>query len=219
MLLPHVQAITAQRQRLQQRFKSWTGRADATYVHIQRSPSCVASSSSRPGHVALPSLASSTQPCEHTLSWVPHGVQTQHTRLQSSKLLPVGASRLGTTPCSFSAPLVRTGAVSPKGQGRKREWTKNKLEELRRRSPGPDKKSPAHHAKPGPNANMGDQKEKRRLVCFIGGLDMCDGRYDTPRHSLFHTLATVHTEDFHQACITGADIKKGGTPLPARCLL
>jgi len=52
---------------------------------------------------------------------------------------------------------------------------------------------------------MGDQKEKRRLVCFI------DGRYDTPRHSLFHTLATVHTEDFHQACITGADIRKGGT--------
>ena len=112
-----------------------------------------------------------------------------------------------------------TAAVSPKGQGRRaQEWTKNKLEELRRRSPGPDKKSPAHHAKPGPNANMGDQKEKRRLVCFIGGLDMCDGRYDTPRHSLFHTLATVHTEDFHQACITGADIKKGGT-LPRACFL
>lgn len=107
------------------------------------------------------------------------------------------------------------GKISPKGQGRRaQQWTKNKLEELRRRSPGPDKKSPAHHAKPGPNANMGDQKEKRRLVCFIGGLDMCDGRYDTPRHSLFHTLATVHTEDFHQACITGADIKKGGPRQP-----
>ncbi len=99
-------------------------------------------------------------------------------------------------------------AVSPKGGGKKRAWTKNKLEELRRRSPGHD--SAAHHAKPGPNSNMGNEKEKRRLVTFIGGLDMCDGRYDTPRHSLFHTLATVHTEDFHQACITGADIKKGG---------
>lgn len=98
--------------------------------------------------------------------------------------------------------------MTPKGDGKKRAWTKNKLEELRRRSPGHD--AAAHHSKPGPNANMDQQKEKRRLVTFIGGLDMCDGRYDTPRHSLFHTLATVHTEDFHQACITGADIKKGG---------
>ena len=146
------------------------------------------------------------------VSWLSHGIHTQHTRLQGSKLLPGCASSLGTTPCSSSAPPVCTAAVSPKGQGKRaQQWTKNKLEELRRRSPGPDKKSPAHHAKPGPNANMGDQKEKRRLVCFIGGLDMCDGRYDTPRHSLFHTLATVHTEDFHQACITGADIRKGGT--------
>ena len=166
----------------------------------------------------FPCLASSTQPCKRShgclmaVSWLSHGIHTQHTRLQGSKLLPGCASSLGTTPCSSSAPPVCTAAASPKGQGKRaQQWTKNKLEELRRRSPGPDKRSPAHHAKPGPNANMGDQKEKRRLVCFIGGLDMCDGRYDTPRHSLFHTLATVHTEDFHQACITGADINKGGT--------
>ena len=101
-------------------------------------------------------------------------------------------------------------AESPRGGKGKLEWTKNKLEELRRRSPGHN--SPAHHAAPGPNANMGQQTTKRRLIAFIGGLDMCDGRYDTPRHSLFHTLATVHTEDFHQACISGADIKKGGGP-------
>lgn len=97
----------------------------------------------------------------------------------------------------------------------KRNWTKNKLEELRRRSPGHD--SPADRASPGPQGNMADQNRKRRLICFIGGLDMCDGRYDTPRHSLFHTLATVHSVDFHQACITGADLKKGGK-LPFTCM-
>ena len=106
-------------------------------------------------------------------------------------------------------------AGSPRAKGGKRAWTKNKLEELRRRSPGHD--SPASDAKPGANANMGNETQKRRLITFIGGLDMCDGRYDTPRHSLFHTLATVHTEDFHQACITGADLKKGGDLLCCQC--
>lgn len=77
-----------------------------------------------------------------------------------------------------------------------------------RRSPGHN--SPASDAKPAANANMGNETLKRRLITFMGGIDLCDGRYDTPRHSLFHTLATVHTEDFHQACIAGADITKGG---------
>lgn len=101
-------------------------------------------------------------------------------------------------------------AGSPRGLGGdgKRNWTKNKLERLRRRSPGHN--SPATHVKPAPHANMGDETTKRRLVAFIGGLDLCNGRYDTPRHSLFHTLNTVHTQDFYQACIAGADLKKGG---------
>ena len=99
-------------------------------------------------------------------------------------------------------------AASPRGGLSKTAWTKNKLEELRRRSPGHN--GPASNAKPQANGNMGSETQKRRLITFIGGIDMCDGRYDTPRHSLFHTLATVHTEDFHQACITGADIHKGG---------
>ena len=50
----------------------------------------------------------------------------------------------------------------------------------------------------------------RQLVAFIGGLDLCDGRYDTSEHSLFHTLKTVHSEDYHQACYPGASIKQGG---------
>lgn len=52
----------------------------------------------------------------------------------------------------------------------------------------------------------------RQLVAFIGGLDLCDGRYDTSEHSLFHTLNTVHSEDFHQACCPNNGIKCGGTP-------
>jgi hypothetical protein len=38
---------------------------------------------------------------------------------------------------------------------------------------------------------------KRRIVAFVGGLDLCGGRYDTPRHSLFHTLQTFHKEDYY----------------------
>ena len=107
-----------------------------------------------------------------------------------------------------SSPLSFAGSPRGLGEGKKRDWTKNKLERLRRRSPGHN--SAASHAKPAPNANMGNETTKRRLITFIGGLDLCNGRYDTPRHSLFHTLKTVHTADFYQGCIAGADIKKGG---------
>ena len=100
-------------------------------------------------------------------------------------------------------------AVTPSTDDKKRA-----LFTCLRRTPGHD--SPVAHAKPGPNANMGQQTRKRRLISFIGGIDMCDGRYDTPRHSLFHTLATVHDTDFHQACIAGADISKGGTSAALR---
>lgn len=41
---------------------------------------------------------------------------------------------------------------------------------------------------------------KRRLVAFVGGLDLTYGRYDTPSHSLFETLRTTHSKDFHNAC-------------------
>ncbi|KAJ9173515.1 hypothetical protein P3X46_016638 [Hevea brasiliensis] len=36
---------------------------------------------------------------------------------------------------------------------------------------------------------------KRKIVAFIGGLDLCMGRYDTPQHPLFRTLETVHKDD------------------------
>ncbi|XP_042396137.1 phospholipase D delta-like [Zingiber officinale] len=38
---------------------------------------------------------------------------------------------------------------------------------------------------------------KRKITAFIGGLDLCDGRYDTPQHRLFSDLDTVFQNDFH----------------------
>eukprot|EP00668_Euglena_longa_P033151 GGOE01042678.1.p1 GENE.GGOE01042678.1~~GGOE01042678.1.p1 ORF type:complete len:644 (-),score=227.81 GGOE01042678.1:277-2208(-) len=39
---------------------------------------------------------------------------------------------------------------------------------------------------------------KRRLVAFVGGLDLTTGRYDTQDHPLFRTLGTLHHGDFYQ---------------------
>lgn len=37
----------------------------------------------------------------------------------------------------------------------------------------------------------------RKITAFIGGLDLCDGRYDTPEHQLFRDLDTVFENDYH----------------------
>ncbi|GJT33471.1 phospholipase D delta-like protein [Tanacetum coccineum] len=42
----------------------------------------------------------------------------------------------------------------------------------------------------------------RRISAFIGGLDLCDGRYDTPEHRLFRDLDTVFENDFHNPTFT-----------------
>lgn len=55
---------------------------------------------------------------------------------------------------------------------------------------------------------------KRRIVSFIGGIDLCDGRYDNGEHSLFRTLGNVHHDDFHQPNFPGSSIKKGGPREP-----
>ncbi|KAL0331337.1 UNVERIFIED_CONTAM: Phospholipase D beta 1 [Sesamum angustifolium] len=44
---------------------------------------------------------------------------------------------------------------------------------------------------------------KRKLIAYVGGLDLCKGRYDTPHHTLFSTLETIHKDDFHQPNFTG----------------
>ncbi|KAK0588688.1 hypothetical protein LWI29_004192 [Acer saccharum] len=41
----------------------------------------------------------------------------------------------------------------------------------------------------------------RKITAFIGGLDLCDGRYDTPEHRLFTDLDTVFADDFHNPTI------------------
>ncbi|GAB2282888.1 hypothetical protein Dimus_017422 [Dionaea muscipula] len=37
----------------------------------------------------------------------------------------------------------------------------------------------------------------RKITAFLGGIDLCDGRYDTPEHRLFSDLNTVFKGDFH----------------------
>ncbi|KAK4741291.1 hypothetical protein SAY87_024879 [Trapa incisa] len=45
---------------------------------------------------------------------------------------------------------------------------------------------------------------KRKITAFVGGLDLCDGRYDTPHHDLFRTLETVHKDDYHNPSFSGS---------------
>ena len=44
----------------------------------------------------------------------------------------------------------------------------------------------------------------RRVIAFIGGLDITNGRYDTPEFPLFKTIKTLHVGDFHAANCPGA---------------
>ena len=39
----------------------------------------------------------------------------------------------------------------------------------------------------------------RRLIAFVGGLDLTGGRYDTPNHELFKTLLDEHDGDFRNS--------------------
>eukprot|EP00775_Hariotina_reticulata_P006308 gene6308-6543_t len=60
------------------------------------------------------------------------------------------------------------------------------------------------------------EKDSRRVVAFIGGLDLTNGRYDRPDHPLFETLKTggVHAEDFYNICIEGCDATKASVRQP-----
>ncbi|XP_065855479.1 phospholipase D delta [Euphorbia lathyris] len=44
----------------------------------------------------------------------------------------------------------------------------------------------------------------RKLTAFIGGIDLCDGRYDTPEHRLFRDLDTTFKGDFHNPTFPAA---------------
>ncbi|KAL2650476.1 hypothetical protein R1flu_018604 [Riccia fluitans] len=59
-----------------------------------------------------------------------------------------------------------------------------------------------------------DDSGQRRIVSFVGGIDLCDGRYDTQHHPLFGTLNGVHADDFHQPNFDTAAIESGGPREP-----
>jgi len=50
--------------------------------------------------------------------------------------------------------------------------------------------------------------ELRRIVAYIGGIDLTDGRYDTPEYPLFKYQVT-HSQDFYQNCTPGATESTG----------
>lgn len=54
---------------------------------------------------------------------------------------------------------------------------------------------------------------KRMLTAFVGGLDLCDGRYDTPEHTLFCKLNTDHKDDYHNPNFT-TKVESGGPREP-----
>ena len=49
----------------------------------------------------------------------------------------------------------------------------------------------------------------RRVVAFIGGLDITDGRYDNCEFQLFKTINTLHNGDFYSKCVVGATAETG----------
>ncbi|XP_047329162.1 phospholipase D beta 1-like [Impatiens glandulifera] len=53
------------------------------------------------------------------------------------------------------------------------------------------------------DADAGAGFNCRKIIAFIGGLDLCSGRYDTPAHPLLKTMKTVHKDDFNNPNFTG----------------
>eukprot|EP00878_Enallax_costatus_P026488 GHUV01028427.1.p1 GENE.GHUV01028427.1~~GHUV01028427.1.p1 ORF type:complete len:586 (+),score=168.14 GHUV01028427.1:193-1950(+) len=51
------------------------------------------------------------------------------------------------------------------------------------------------------------REARRRVIAFVGGLDLTDGRYDRHDHPMFEICGPggPHCEDFHQACVDGFD--------------
>ena len=60
--------------------------------------------------------------------------------------------------------------------------------------------SEVHHVDSNIPAGLGFGDNQRRLVAFLGGLDLTDGRWDTQQHSLFSTITTYHKYDYYQKC-------------------
>ncbi|XP_062199434.1 phospholipase D alpha 1-like [Phragmites australis] len=56
--------------------------------------------------------------------------------------------------------------------------------------------------------------DDRHVVSFIGGIDLCDGRYDDEDHTLFGDLDTTYLRDFMQNNYKHACLQRGGPREP-----
>ncbi|XP_072977809.1 phospholipase D alpha 1-like [Typha angustifolia] len=54
----------------------------------------------------------------------------------------------------------------------------------------------------------------RHVVSFVGGIDLCGGRYDDENHTLFRNLDTTYLHDFQQNNFPHADLRHGGPREP-----
>ncbi|KAL5206250.1 hypothetical protein ABZP36_034459 [Zizania latifolia] len=59
-----------------------------------------------------------------------------------------------------------------------------------------------------------DGERRRHVVSFIGGIDLCDGRYDDENHTLFRGLDTTYRHDFLQNNFKHATLRRGGPREP-----
>ena len=59
------------------------------------------------------------------------------------------------------------------------------------------------------DAAYDEDESLRRVVAFIGGLDITDGRYDSPVFPLFSTITNLHQGDFYQNCVVGTTAETG----------
>ena len=59
------------------------------------------------------------------------------------------------------------------------------------------------------DAPMEDDSGMKRLVAFVGGLDITNGRYDNPTFPLWSTIQNVHSTDFYNNCVPGVTQETG----------
>ncbi|CAN6448892.1 unnamed protein product [Victoria cruziana] len=71
-----------------------------------------------------------------------------------------------------------------------------------------------HHQKTVTVDAQGSHGSTRKIISFVGGIDLCDGRYDTEQHPLFRKLNTDYLHDFQQKNFDHADLEHGGPREP-----
>ncbi|KAK3865391.1 hypothetical protein Pcinc_028995 [Petrolisthes cinctipes] len=65
-----------------------------------------------------------------------------------------------------------------------------------------------HHQKSVITDAAVEGDDRRRLIAFAGGIDLTDGRWDTPEHPLFRTLPGEHQHDFYNG-VCQANVTSG----------